>query len=227
MGGSGGTMSLALAIELSIAMPVSWLPLAGDYAAKAENKACASVMPFIGYFTGSVIMYSLGLFISLSSGRDIFEFVAASRFRVPACAVVALSTLTTAFLDLYSAAVSSEQLVKTRNSRLPVLILGLLALAASVFFPVEQYGGFLEAFLTAIGMVFVPVYCVLFLDFLLKEPRFEKKINWTAFAAAVPGMAAYRFFTVKEIGSPTLLALAVTAALYFVIRLARRKTWTA
>ncbi|MDR0555193.1 MAG: permease, partial [Treponema sp.] len=46
-------MKIALGIELSIAMPVSWLPLAGDYSYKAKNKTCGVFMPFAGYFLGS------------------------------------------------------------------------------------------------------------------------------------------------------------------------------
>ncbi|MDR3172699.1 MAG: cytosine permease, partial [Treponema sp.] len=119
--GSAGGMSFALGLELSVAMPISWLPLAGDYARRAEGKFCAGWVPFIGYFTGSSLMYFFGLFIGIRSGSDIFSFIASSSLRLPACAVVVLSTLTTAFLDLYSAGVSSRQLVKTRQERLPVL----------------------------------------------------------------------------------------------------------
>ena len=54
-------LSFALALELSIAMPVSWLPLVGDYSYNANGKTCAVVMPFAGYFLGSVLMYGFGL----------------------------------------------------------------------------------------------------------------------------------------------------------------------
>jgi putative hydroxymethylpyrimidine transporter CytX len=209
-----GAMSMALGIELSIAMPVSWLPLIGDYASRTEDRRCAVAMPFLGYFAGSVAMYAFGLFVAVRSGLDIFAFVAESRFRVPACAVVVLSTLTTAFLDLYSAAVSSKQLVKTRGDRKPVLVIGLLAVAASVFFPVERYGDFLTGFLTSIGMVFVPVYGVLFLEYLFKRPRFEKSCNLAGVVIALLGMAGYRLFSQYEVWIPTLLTLALVAVLY-------------
>ncbi|MDR3230788.1 MAG: cytosine permease, partial [Synergistaceae bacterium] len=155
-------MGMTLAVELSIAMPISWLPLMGDYASLAEDKTCASVVPFVGYFAGSTCMYLFGLFIAVRSG-DIFSFIAASRFPLPACGVVLLSTLTTAFLDLYSAAVSSQAIVRTKNERAPILLIGIIAGLISVLFPVERYSDFLTGFLTTIGMVFVPVYTVLFL----------------------------------------------------------------
>jgi putative hydroxymethylpyrimidine transporter CytX len=221
---AGSYMSVALGIELSIAMPVSWLPLAGDYSYKAENKTCAAAMPFAGYFLGSAAMYIFGLFVSLKSGGDFFTFIAGSRFRFIACAVVVLSTMTTAFLDLYSAAVSSGQFVKTKNQRLPVLVIGVPAAAAAAFFPVEKYSEFLTGFLSAIGMIFVPVYTVVFIDFFMKRPKhgsapgtrgtIASAVNIRAFAAAVTGMFVYRFFTVYETGIPSLFCVAAVSALY-------------
>jgi putative hydroxymethylpyrimidine transporter CytX len=212
--GPADSMSMALAIELSIAMPVSWLPLIGDYSSKAEDKTCAVNMPFIGYFIGSVLMYSFGLFIGVTTGKDIFHFIAASPLRFLACGVVLLSTLTTAFLDLYSAAVSSRQLVKTQNERIPILVIGVFAAAVSVFFPAERYGDFLTAFLTGIGMVFVPVYTVLFLDFLTKRLRPEKSLHLPKLLIAFAGMAGYKLFSVYEILIPTLMSIILVCALY-------------
>ncbi|AEF81173.1 permease [Leadbettera azotonutricia] len=214
-----GTMSVTLGIELSIAMPVSWLPLAGDYACKAESGTSAALMPFIGYFVGSVLMYGFGLFIGVTTGGDIFAFIAGSSFRFVACAVVVLSTLTTAFLDLYSAAVSSRQLVKPKNEKLPLLVIGFFTIVVSVFFPVEQYGTFLETFLGAIGMVFVPVYSVIFLDFIMKKERFGKVLHVPGLIVIVIGMVSYRLFSNFEIWIPTLLCIALVAVLYIPLSL--------
>ncbi|MDR1932002.1 MAG: permease [Spirochaetales bacterium] len=213
-GGSGGGMTMALAIELSIAMPVSWLPLAGDYSRKAGTPMCAAGMPFIGYFTASTLMYVFGMYIASVGGGDIFTFIASSRFSVPACAVVVFSTLTTAFLDLYSAAVSFTQIVKVKNERLPILAIGLLSGLVSVLFPVARYEAFLEEFLVAIGMVFVPVYAVLFLDFFMKKPREEKTFAWPRILIILAGMIAYRLFTLYEIWIPTVMSIILVAALY-------------
>jgi purine-cytosine permease-like protein len=168
-------------------------------------------------------MYGFGLYIAVSSGGDIFSFIAGSSFRFVACAVVVLSTITTAFLDLYSAAVSSRQFVtpsgKTHKAnktheRLPILVIGLFALGVSVFFPIARYEAFLTGFLTAIGMVFVPVYSVIFLDYILKQGRFEKPVKIPALAVIVIGMAAYRLFTQFEIWIPTVLTILTVWILY-------------
>ncbi|GHV89221.1 hypothetical protein AGMMS50267_15810 [Spirochaetia bacterium] len=180
---------------------------------------CAAGMPFAGYFAGSVLMYFLGLLIGVSGGGDIFSFIGASRFRFAACAVVVLSTMTTAFLDLYSAAVSSRQIIPGKNNRIPVLVIGFFAVLVSTFFPVERYSDFLTAFLTAIGMVFVPVYAVLFLDFAAKKSKTPAGFNRLNLIIAVTGMAGYKFFSVYELNFPlwipTLMSMALVAALYF------------
>ncbi|MDR2740382.1 MAG: permease [Treponema sp.] len=211
-----GTMSFALVLELSIAMPVSWLPLAGDYSCRTKDWVCASGMPFAGYFLGSVFMYGFGLFIALKTGGDFFAFIAASRFRLAAGAVVVFSTLTTAFLDLYSAAVSSTRIVGIKNLRLPILVFGLFAAVLSAVFPAEEYSGFLTNFLTAIGMVFIPIYGVIFIDFFMKRPedRSPLGINLPGLAAVLGGMAVYSLCTRYEFGIPTLLSIGTVAVLY-------------
>jgi putative hydroxymethylpyrimidine transporter CytX len=225
-GAVSGGMTLALAIELSIAMPISWLPLVGDYSCHARSKAAAGLMPFGGYFIASTLMYLFGLFVGLQ-GMDIFAFIAASRFRLLACAVVALSTLTTAFLDLYSAAVSSLLVFPGQKKvRGPILVIGLLAMGVSAFFPAEHYAAFLETFLLTIGSVFVPVYTALFLDFLFGRSEKDRPPG-RLLAIAAAGIAAYHLFSraawlPEIIAFPTLLTMAVVAALYGVLRASAR-----
>lgn len=211
---SGEGMSMSLAMELSIAMPVSWLPLVGDYAYQGKDKLCAAGMPFIGYFAGSVLMYLLGLGIGIAGGGDIFTFISASRFRFIACGVVVLSTMTTAFLDLYSAAISSKQVVNSPNRRIPILLMGLFAVLVSVFFPVERYSDFLTRFLTGIGMVFVPVYTLLFLDFLMQKREAISGFQWVNLGIAALGMAGYRLFSQYEQLVPTVMSMILVGALY-------------
>ncbi|MDR2798617.1 MAG: permease [Treponema sp.] len=209
-------LRFALALELSIAMPVSWLPLVGDYSYRATDLCCASVIPFAGYFLGSVCMYSFGLFIALKTGEDFFALIAASRFRLIACAVVVFSTLTTAFLDLYSAAVSFTRIITIKNLKAPILVIGLFSGILSVAFPVEGYSGFLTHFLTAIGMVFVPVYGVIFMDFFMKrsEDKSPLGINLPGLVAVLGGMAVYALCTRYTLGIPTLLSIAAVGILY-------------
>jgi purine-cytosine permease-like protein len=195
----------------------------GDYSGKADSPVTAAVMPFIGYFVGSVLMYSLGLYIAVRGGGDIFTFIGASRFKFIACGVVLLSTLTTAFLDLYSAVVSLGQFVKPKNEKLPLIIAGLFTLAISALFPVERYGDFLMSFLTVIGMVFVPVYALLFMDFLFKKEASHPFPAGNLIITAA-GMAAYWFFSRAELLIPSLLSMALVALLYIILYLFHKRS---
>jgi putative hydroxymethylpyrimidine transporter CytX len=210
----GHGMGIALGIELSLFMPVSWLPLIGDYSSTASDKWCASAMPFIGYFAGSCLMYFIGLFIGVSSGNDIFHFIAGSRFRYIACVVVLLSTATTNFVALYSAAISSGKLTGIKQQRLLITVIGITVAIIAAFFPVERFEYVLEKFLTVIGMVFIPVYTVVFLDFFLKKEQWKTSINWGSIITALLGMASYWIFNTHEIGIPSLLSIAVVAVVY-------------
>jgi putative hydroxymethylpyrimidine transporter CytX len=217
-------LSFALALELSIAMPVSWLPLAGDYACREKNAFNASVIPFAGYFLGSVFMYGFGLFIAVKTGGDFFALIAASELRFIACAVVVLSTLTTAFMDLYSAGVSSRRLVAVKNTRIPILVIGLFATVLSAVFPPEEYSGFLTNFLTAIGMVFMPLYGVIFIDFFMKRPENKSPlgINLPGLASALVGMCVYALCARYGWGIPTLLSIAAVVVVYIPVTLVRK-----
>ncbi|MDR2535078.1 MAG: permease [Treponema sp.] len=209
-------INLALGIELCIAMPVSWLPLVGDHSYKANNKICAVLMPFLGYFLGSSLMYIIGFYIVISSGNDIFSFIGLSKFRYIACGVLMLSTMTTNFVALYSAAVSSTQFTKSNNTQIPAGVIGTAALVVAVFFPVDRFVIVLEKFLTSITMVFAPLFTILFIECLTKKKQCEKAVNWRLLLIAVIGMAGNWLFNRYAIFIPTLASVALVAALYAV-----------
>jgi purine-cytosine permease-like protein len=171
-------------------------------------------MPFVGYFSGSCLMYFIGLFIGVSSGNDIFHFIAGSRFRYIACVVVLLSTATTNFVALYSAAISSGKLTGIKRQRVLITVIGIAVAIVAAFFPVERFESILEKFLTVIGMVFIPVYTVVFIDFFLKKAQWKTGINWWSIITALLGMASYWIFNTREIGIPSLLSIAVVAVVY-------------
>jgi putative hydroxymethylpyrimidine transporter CytX len=207
-------MNTVLGIELSIAMPVSWLPLVGDYSSQADDGTTAFAMPFAGYFLGSCAMYFLGFFIALASGRDIFGFIAVSRFRYVACVVVLLSTVTTNFVALYSAAVSSTRLIRLKSLRRNILAVGVATLLLTVLFPVERFEAVLEHFLVSIDTVFVPVFTLVFLDFFLHREACRKKINGRFVRIALFGMAGNLFFAKYVPFIPTILTILLVILVY-------------
>ena len=217
------SMSMVLGIELSIAMPVSWLPLVGDYSCKANSKTCAALMPFLGYLFGSCFMYIIGLSVAVSSGNDIFTFIATSQFRYIACGIVLLSTVTTNFVAIYSAAVSSTQWIKSKNIRFSILAVGIFTLLISVFFPVNRFELILEKFLITITMVFVPVFTLVLYEFLFKKQQWKKPISLTNIIIVLIGMLGNWIFNKYSIFIPTLMTFLLVSVLFFVVEKSRKR----
>jgi putative hydroxymethylpyrimidine transporter CytX len=206
-----GSMSFTMAIELSIAMPVSWLPLIGDYTKCATNKSSALKYTFLGYFIGSILMFSLGLFITGNTGKDIIEFIASSYVKWVACIVIVLSTTTTTFMDIYSAAISSKQIFNTKKDNTYIIFYSGLALIVSYVFPIEKY----TDFLIIIGSVFVPIYTIIFLEYLLHKKAEQKKINVFGILSATAGTIIYYYLIKYEVGIPTIISILMVTGLYF------------
>jgi putative hydroxymethylpyrimidine transporter CytX len=209
-------MSIMLGIELSIAMPVSWLPLVGDYSCKADSKLCAALMPFLGYFLGSCFMYTIGLSIAVLSGNDVFTFIGSSKFRYIACGIVLLSTITTNFVAIYSAAVSSTQWIKSKNIRMPILVVGIFALLVSVFFPVSRFELILEKFLISITMVFVPVFTLVLFDFFIKNKKLDKSISLINLIIVLIGIVGNWLFNKYTVFIPTLMTVLLVSMLFII-----------
>jgi putative hydroxymethylpyrimidine transporter CytX len=208
--GLEGNMSFITAVELSIAMPISWLPLIGDYTKNAQSKSGAYRYSFVGYFLASVLMYTLGLLITLHTGKDIIEYIATSYVKWLACIVIVLSTATTTFLDIYSAVTSSRQFLTIRKENVGILLCSILAAGVAYVFPIEAY----QNFLLAIGSVFVPIYTVVFLDYLLKRKRAADSLNIPGMVAALAGIAGYHLFSRWQLGLPTVFAMLIVAGVY-------------
>lgn len=208
-------ISFATAVELAIAMPVSWLPLIGDYTIKASDKSTSYKYSFWGYFIGSVLMFSLGLYITVLTGKDIIEFIATSYVKWLACIVIVLSTATTTFMDIYSAVLSSKQIFNLRQENLYLIIYSILVTIIAYIFPMEQY----QNFLLIIGSVFVPVYVVVFLEYFLKKQQELRKINVYGILSAIIGVIIYYYLNTFSLGIPTLIVLASVSLIYFGLKI--------
>ncbi|MGD9567914.1 MAG: putative hydroxymethylpyrimidine transporter CytX [Sedimentibacter sp.] len=192
-----GEMSFGAAIELSIAMPLSWLPLISDYTKDAKYPLTATRVSVITYFIGSVFMYTIGLGAAIFTGEsDIATIMYKAGFGILGVLIILFSTVTTTYLDVYSAGVS----IKTINGRLSeknmAILVCIIGTAIAIFTPVEQY----ENFLYLIGSVFAPMVAVLVADyFVLKKSNLNKSVDMTNFAIWLVGFAVYRMLLNMDI----------------------------
>lgn len=163
-----GEMSFGSAVELSTVMSLSWLPLIGDYTRHVKHKCAGTLTSVGGYFLGSSLMYVIGLGGSLYVGTsDISVILMASGLGVMALLLVFFSTVTTTFLDAYSAGISFYNLTTKWDERLVAIVFTLIGLAIAILSPVSAY----ESFLYLIGSVFAPLYGILFVDYFLLNKR--------------------------------------------------------
>jgi putative hydroxymethylpyrimidine transporter CytX len=208
--------------ELSIIMPLSWFPLIADYTSLSESKKGAWIAPFAGYFTGSCWMYAIGMFGGIFSGSpDPTGMMIAANLGVMALAIICLSTVTTTFLDVHSAAISFLNIFPGMNRKAAGVIFTVSGTFLAVFFPMEQY----TSFLYILGSVFAPLIAILLADyFVLKTDSRSRKADPVGTASLAAGIAFY--YLVKQIQiptGPTLLTIISTFALHIILRKVYKK----
>ena len=128
--------------------------------------------------------------------------------------VVLLSTVTTTFLDAFSAGVSCQSLVPKVSDKVLALIATVLGVILAIFAAPDQF----QDFLYLIGSVFAPMTAILLSDFfILKQDHTADSVNWLNLVLWVLGVALYRFLlnvdTPVGITVPVVVILMVISAL--------------
>ena len=102
-------MSFGAAVELAVAMPLSWLPLISDYTREAEEPVKATAVSAVVYGIISCWMYVIGMGAAIYTGEyDIAQIMVKAGLGIAGLLIIVFSTVTTTFLDAYSAGISAE-----------------------------------------------------------------------------------------------------------------------
>ncbi len=226
-----------LGLDLVIAMPVSWAPLIADYTRFSRSVASGFWGSYIGYFISSSLFYFLGAFSNLVLGEmDPISVILFYGLGVPAMLIILFSTLTTTFLDVYSAAITYKNIRPAADARRHIVVAGILGTLLALVFPMQEY----EWFLLLIGGAFVSLTAVMVADYLasresyrnpalVAEPRVA--VRWGAIAVwaagfalymllALPGLLGVRIPVFAELGGrmgssiPTLVAVILAYLAY-------------
>ena len=167
-----GGLSFGAAIELNVAMPLSWLPLISDYTRQAEKPAAASAWSAIVYGVVSCWMYIIGMGSALLAGTsDIAEIMLKAGLGVAGLVIIVLSTVTTTFLDAYSAGISSELVSEKIDGKKVAIAAAAIGTAAAIVFPMDDFTDFLYL----IGSVFAPMIGVMIADFFILRSRHDEE----------------------------------------------------
>ena len=196
-GGSGAgapaaeAMSFGAAVELAVAMPLSWLPLISDYTREAEKPFAATVASTVTYGVVSSWMYLIGMGAAIFTGQsDIAAIMVQAGLGIAALVILVLSTVTTTFLDAWSAGISSESIwakLKGKHVAMAVTVIGTVG---AILFPMDD----ITDFLYLIGSVFAPMIAVQIADyFLLKTDVSDREWSVSRLAIWFVGFLLYRW----------------------------------
>jgi putative hydroxymethylpyrimidine transporter CytX len=211
-----GSISFGGALELNVVMPLSWLPLIADYTRFAKSEKGAAYGSFLGYFLGSCWMFVIGLGVAIvSSNPDPSAMMLAANLGVTALGIVVLSTVTTTFMDVYSAGVSFLNIMPRLSERSVGITITVIGTLMASTFPIENY----EGFLYAIGSVFAPLFAVLLTDYFIikKHTKIQANvlINWGAVAVWIIGVVIYYgFIKLDFILGATAPVMIITSIIY-------------
>lgn len=221
---NGEGMTFALALELSIAMPLSWLPLISDYTREAEHPVKAASVSVLVYGLVSCWMYFIGMKAAMSFGEiDIAQIMLKSGLGTVGLLIILFSTVTTTYLDAYSTGVSFESLHgkaqgKAKGVAVATAVLGSVG---AMLLPLVDF----TEFLYFIGSVFAPMIAVQLADyFFLRRRGCSEAFCWRNLMVWLMGFAAYRFLMAQDlpVGS-TLPAIFLTGCLCVMSSVLSRK----
>lgn len=186
------SISFGAAIELSVAMPLSWLPLVSDYIKDAKKPKKSVAVSTIVYFITSSWMYIIGMGAAIYTGEsDIAKIMMTAGLGVVGLIIIVFSTVTTTFLDVYSAGVSLNSISKTFNEKWTSIVICIIGMLIAIFTPIVQY----ENFLYFIGSVFAPMIAIQIVDnFILEKSSIDKDFDIINLILWLIGFIIYRLF---------------------------------
>ena len=211
--GAAATLGFWNIFEISIAMPISWLPVISDYTKDVEKPVKATAISAVAYTVASLWMYIIGIEIAgLGANNNIAQAILLAGLGIPGIIIVVLSTVTTNFLAANSAGESAKAIYNKLNPKIAGVVVSILSAALAISGIMEHY----ISFLYLIASVFAPMAAVLLVSFYLVKNRSETLGFWLwNIFAWLGGFVVYQI--AEHVSSvflgPTLLAVIVSAAL--------------
>ena len=201
--------------EISMALPLSWLPVISDYTKDVEKPTRATAVSAIAYSVASFWMYFIGLQIAGAGvGNDIARAILLAGLGIPGIIIVVLSTVTTNFLAANSAGESAKAIVHKLNPKITGVVVSGISAVLAISGIMDHYIGFLYL----IASVFAPMAAVLLVSFFLAKNHQVGHKYWilNLFAWLV-GFAVYQVTSHLEsvFLGPTLLSIIASAVISY------------
>jgi putative hydroxymethylpyrimidine transporter CytX len=218
---SDDSLSFGAAVELAVAMPLSWLPLISDYTREAKEPVKATAVSAIIYGIISCWMYVIGMGAAIFTGEyDIAQIMVKAGLGIVGLLIIVFSTVTTTFLDAYSAGISSETIFPKLNGKWIAILVTVIGTIGAILYPMDD----ITDFLYLIGSVFAPMVAVQIADyFILKKDFSKKQIDWINMVIWLLGFVLYRLL--MQIDTPvgnTLPDMLLTIVLCLIVSKVRK-----
>ena len=184
------------ATDTVVAAAISFAPLAADYTRHSRSERAAFGGALIGYSFTQVLCYVIGLLALVTVARnpnDIYAAFIALPAGTIGFAILAARELDQSFANVYSTAISTQNLRPLWDRRVLAVIITAIATAGALFLNIDDY----ENFLVLLGSVFVPMSAVLIVDFfLLSRGRWDLSdrapSRWSMLVAWAAGFVTYQ-----------------------------------
>ena len=192
--GDGG-MSTFSALDLVIAMPVSWLPLVADFSRHGKSGSGALRGTWLGYALANSWCYALGMLVVLTTpSTDLVAALLLAQGGLIALGLILIDEVDNAYGDLYAGSVSGHSLKPGWSVKCWGVGLAVICTALALFLPMHS----LEPFLLMLSSVFVPLYGVILARLAGRSDTtsatLSGRVNWSAVVIWIAGIASYHLF---------------------------------
>lgn len=174
--GAGSWAGFWAGVDAAVAVAVSWIPVASDFSRHSRRPATAFTAATVGYGITQIVCFVVGLAaLALvgGNGDDVFTPMLAAPLGLAALVVLVVRETDQSFANVYSTAVSVQNLAPRADRRLLCLGIGTLVTLLALGVTIDDYA----SFLAVVGSVFVPLLGVGVGDALVRRLRSR---SWVA-----------------------------------------------
>ncbi|HEX2851089.1 MAG TPA: cytosine permease [Acidimicrobiales bacterium] len=202
--GDGSWTGFWKAVDIVVALPISWIPLAADYSRHSRTGRAAFGGAVVGYGLATIAFFTLGVLATASKAAG--DNVIASLLAIPAGGVALLilvaDELDEVFANIYSTVVSAQNLAPRLDRRIGAVVVGVVSTAVAVV--LTDYTSY-ENFLLLLGSVFVPLFATFAVDYyLLRRRRWDVSdtapARWLMVLPWLAGFVAYQLINPGIVG---------------------------
>jgi NCS1 family nucleobase:cation symporter-1 len=184
------------ATDTVVAVAISFAPLAADYTRHSRTPRAAFGGALVGYSVTQILCYGIGLLALVTVARnpnDIYGAFIALPVGSLAFAILAVRELDQSFADVYSTAVSTQNLRPLWDRRVLAIAIAAVTTALALFVNIADY----ENFLVLLGSVFVPMFAVLVVDFFVLSKGYwdlssSARSRWVMLVPWAAGFVTYQ-----------------------------------